>query len=111
MNTALRVTVDSHEEEARSPRLPGLLDAVAVAPAPGRQVATGKAVPIGPSTEVRLDVGRGSYQQAAVIACAHCDAVLVLLEGSLKTVAALGRRRGWQCDRGGWGWTCGECSG
>jgi hypothetical protein len=46
----------------------------------------------------------------AVVACAHCDAVLALLEGSLKTVAALARRRGWACDRGGWGWTCGECS-
>lgn len=66
-------------------------------------------VPVSDVTEVRLSVGRGSYLQSAFVACAYCETVLVLIEGTLKLVAQLARARGWT-RRNGTGWMCPGCS-
>lgn len=68
-------------------------------------------VPTSDVTEVRLSVGRGSYSQSAFVACAYCETVLVLIEGTLKLISQLAGTRGWTCDRGRAGWICPGCRG
>lgn len=67
-------------------------------------------VPVDVTAEVILHVRRGSYCQAAAVACALCGAAVLLLEGSVGTVGKWARSRGWVCDRNGYGWLCPGCA-
>ncbi len=67
-------------------------------------------VPVDVTAEVVLHVRRGSYAQAAAVACALCGVAALLLEGSVGTVGKWARARGWVCDRNGYGWLCPGCA-
>lgn len=74
------------------------------------QLRHGHAVPLSERNVAEIDVERGGYTHALVLACAHCPAVLVYRWLPVRDLPKRAREGGWTNSKSSWGWLCGECT-
>lgn len=74
------------------------------------QLRHGHAVPFSERNVATLDVERGSYLHASVLACAHCPAVLIQRSLPIRDLPRRAREEGWSNSKSSWGWLCPDCT-
>ncbi|MGE3463870.1 MAG: hypothetical protein AB7I04_18330 [Pseudomonadales bacterium] len=75
----------------------------------GAALRWGKPVPVSEKNVAMLEVTRGSFLHASMLACSHCPSVLTVFEHPKRELGSYATSQGWKCARASHGWLCPGC--